>query len=199
MSACLDGLPGFEFDQRIGGRPGQKVVWVRRVRGGAARATTARPLLMRGTALNITAFKEAESELKAARDTALAALRAKSAFLATMSHEIRTPMNGVIGLTDLLLDTELTDRQRQYVAKASSGAGEALLAIINDILDFSKIEAGKLELEVIDFDVTADRRGGRRPAGPAGPRQGPRAHRPRLLGRCAQPCAATRRGCARCC
>jgi two-component system sensor histidine kinase/response regulator len=153
VSACLKGLPGFEFDQRIGGGPGQKVTWVR-ASGQALRDDTGRPLRMRGTVLDITPYKEAESELEAARDTALAALRAKSAFLATMSHEIRTPMNGVIGLADLLIATDLDDRQRQYVSGVQS-AGEALLAIINDVLDFSKIEAGRMDLEVIDLEVTA--------------------------------------------
>ncbi|WP_155992405.1 hybrid sensor histidine kinase/response regulator [Nocardioides sp. URHA0032] len=92
------------------------------------------------------------AQLAAARDAALEGSRAKSAFLATMSHEIRTPMNGVIGLTDLLLTTDLDERQLQY-AHGVQGAGRALLSIINDILDFSKVEAGRLDLEDIDFDL----------------------------------------------
>jgi len=123
-------------------------------RGYVMRDNSGRAVRMIGAMMDITARKQFEKDTQQAKEAAEAANRAKSEFVANISHEIRTPMNGVLGMTDLLLDTELNPEQRDY-AILVRGSAESLLTLVNDILDFSKIEAGKLELETIEFKLRA--------------------------------------------
>ena len=121
-------------------------------RGKILKDADGKPYRWIGTNIDVTKQKEAEEELKRAKEHAEIASKTKSEFLANMSHEIRTPMNSVIGFSELLQDTDLNKIQKQYVDTILA-SGNGLLGIINDILDFSKIEAGKLELEIIWTDI----------------------------------------------
>ncbi len=118
------------------------------------RDAAGKPQFILHLATEVTRYFLVEAELKAAKEAAEAANVAKSTFLANMSHEIRTPMNGILGMTELVLDTELTDEQRENLGLVKFSA-DSLLTVINDILDFSKIEAGKMEIESIPFDLRA--------------------------------------------
>jgi PAS domain S-box-containing protein len=137
-----------EYEQHFIRRDGRIVVANSRFK--LLRDAGGKPQYLVALTEDITDRKQAEADLVAAKEEAVAATQAKSDFLANMSHEIRTPMNAILGMTHLALKTELTPKQCDYLTK-TKGAAQALLGIINDILDFSKIEAGKLDVEAIEF------------------------------------------------
>jgi PAS domain S-box-containing protein len=139
-----------EFECEMHCRNGS-IIWVSK-HARPVRDREGKLVYYEGALENVTARRLAEAAMSDARDSALESARLKTEFLANMSHEIRTPMNGIIGMTGLLLDTNLTARQRDF-ADTIVDSSEALLKIINDILDFSKIEAGMLTFEEIDFDL----------------------------------------------
>jgi len=137
------------FESEVFRRNGERI-WISE-NARAVRARDGAIARYEGTVVDITARRAAEEALRRAKDAAEEASRLKAEFLATMSHELRTPMNAVLGMTRLLLETELTPDQREMGTTVHASA-ESLLAILNDILDFSKIEAGKMEFESVEFE-----------------------------------------------
>ena len=143
-------LPSFSLEKRCIRKDGS-IIWID-VSLSLQRDTAGRPAYAIAILQEISDRKRLEGELRQAKEAAESANRAKDEFLANVSHEIRTPMNAILGMTELALDTPLTDDQRQCLETVKSAA-DNLLCIINDLLDFSKIAAGKLELDSADFSL----------------------------------------------
>ena len=151
LATALSGDAAFDTEFRVLTPGGE----IRHIKAAAAVdcAATGQPVRMIGVNWDITALREGEIALKVAQDKAEKASRSKSEFLANMSHEIRTPMNAILGLAHLLERTDMSPDQRTMAAKIGV-AGRSLLSIINDILDFSKVEAGRLELDMVEFQLS---------------------------------------------
>ncbi len=152
VTACVDHKAEYHIEHRVVWQDGT-VRWLLE-KGDVVRDGNGRPLRMLGVVQDITERKRMEEALLAAKEQAEAANRAKSAFLTTMSHEIRTPLNAILGMGELLTDTNLTEMQAWFV-KTLNHSGETLLTLINDILDLSKIEADQLVLERTVYDLPA--------------------------------------------
>ena len=160
LGVCVAGFDVFVARAKQGGHDEREWTYVRKDGSRltvslvvtALRNECGEPSGYLGVAVDISKRKFAEEELRRAKQSAEAANKAKSEFLATMSHEIRTPMNGILGMTSLALDTDLTPLQQEFLSTVKSSA-DSLLTVINDILDYSKIEAGKLELDPQPFTL----------------------------------------------
>jgi signal transduction histidine kinase/ActR/RegA family two-component response regulator len=152
IATAYKNMGPFKADFRVRKADTQEIIWIR----SAARTvfdSYGEPMTMYGAVQDITEMKRAEQSLISAKNEAMKSSQAKSEFLARMSHEIRTPMNAIMGMADLLKETELSEDQQYYVTIFCK-AGEVLMALINDILDLSKIEAGEVSLENIPFDLS---------------------------------------------
>jgi PAS domain S-box-containing protein len=147
VSASLASGQPFEFDHRVLHRDGD--IAIVHARGEVIQDANGNVIKMVGTTQDVTEKRRREAALIESEERALLASRQKSQFLANMSHEIRTPLNGVVGMTELLADSQLTPTQREHV-DALRGAASSLLGLLNDILDLSKIEAGKVTLEAVN-------------------------------------------------